>query len=336
VDATLTASGNYLDARQALMDVLDQPGPMTLIHPWLGQVQVSQRRPYRLSEDNRNGGRATFTLALVADAGLTLAPSAAVSTQDKVQATATAVQTAANDHFASGWNVDGLASWGLAALESDLTDTLTKVESVVSGVTDGIAAQIRAPYDMGAAIIGAVNRITDAVAVPINAFNLYKNLFKAGADPSSTAILTPLTRQQFTASFALHHLVRQTALAQAAVTASEMTYASSDDALVTLSLLLDALDAEMLATNPVTDLPIDDTAYVALDALRAAVTDDLRARGAQLPDVTTYVPNATLPALVIAWRLYGDSSRVEEIVARNHLRWPGFVPGGQPLEVLNV
>jgi prophage DNA circulation protein len=48
----------------------------------------------------------------------------------------------------------------------------------------------------------------------------------------------------------------------------------------------------------------------------------------------------TQPALVLAQRLYGDPASVEaraaEIVARNKVRHPGFVPGGVALQVLSA
>jgi prophage DNA circulation protein len=43
--------------------------------------------------------------------------------------------------------------------------------------------------------------------------------------------------------------------------------------------------------------------------------------------------SATLPALVVAHRVYGDATRADEIVSRNRVRHPGFVPGGIALEV---
>ena len=45
-------------------------------------------------------------------------------------------------------------------------------------------------------------------------------------------------------------------------------------------------------------------------------------------------PEATQPALVLAYGLYEDAGREAEIVTRNKVRHPGFVPGGQALEVL--
>lgn len=43
----------------------------------------------------------------------------------------------------------------------------------------------------------------------------------------------------------------------------------------------------------------------------------------------------TLPALVIAQTLYGDGSEADQIVSKNSVRHPGFVTGGQTLQVLS-
>jgi prophage DNA circulation protein len=53
-----------------------------------------------------------------------------------------------------------------------------------------------------------------------------------------------------------------------------------------------------------------------------------------LPSVTQVVPQQTLPALVQAYQLYGDSTRDTDLVNRNLLQHPGFIPAGEPLEVV--
>ena len=80
----------------------------------------------------------------------------------------------------------------------------------------------------------------------------------------------------------------------------------------------------------------DDSVYTALVDLRAATVRDLTARGASLAGLRTVTPAATLPALVLAHRLYGDAARADELTLRNRLRHPGFVVGGSALEVLSV
>lgn len=77
-----------------------------------------------------------------------------------------------------------------------------------------------------------------------------------------------------------------------------------------------------------------DTVFQHLEQVRVDLIKDLSSRGAGLPSVTRVTPAHTLPALVQAYRLYGDSRRAEQLVDRNRLSHPGFVPAGQPLEVL--
>lgn len=83
-------------------------------------------------------------------------------------------------------------------------------------------------------------------------------------------------------------------------------------------------------------LTADDPSYLQWRDLRAGVVADLSARAAALPSLVSFVPATTLPALVLAWRLFGDATRDAEIVSRNDVPYPGFVPGGQALEVLSV
>lgn len=75
--------------------------------------------------------------------------------------------------------------------------------------------------------------------------------------------------------------------------------------------------------------------YYALIDLRAAVTRDVAVLGLLLPYTVSWTPAATLPAVVIAHRLYGDALRDADIISGNAIRHPGFVPGGVALEVLS-
>jgi len=70
----------------------------------------------------------------------------------------------------------------------------------------------------------------------------------------------------------------------------------------------------------------DDATASALYAARVAVITDLQARGGPLGSVRRAKFNAALPALVIAYRLYGDATRYGDILARNPVPHPGFMP----------
>ncbi|WP_217995124.1 hypothetical protein, partial [Methylogaea oryzae] len=79
----------------------------------------------------------------------------------------------------------------------------------------------------------------------------------------------------------------------------------------------------------------DDGVYHRFQELRAAVHADLSERGSNKQRVATIVPATTLPALVLAYRHHGDATRESDILSRNpRVSHPGFVPGGESLEVL--
>lgn len=371
VDGSMVSSGNYMDARDALMAALDQAGPATLVHPWNGTLRVQQTHAYRVREDNRDGGRATFRLSLVRVTAGTESPTQVTYTPAATQQAADAADLAAINDFANtasttsaitgnplnGWNVTGLPDFHLNQLNDEITRTLapiesalgagtrltttlssglTTVEATVSGVTSTVSSLIRSPYNMGAAIIGFVHQMADIVTEPVRALRLYQGLFNAGNDSPAIPTTTAVRRQEAASAAALHAIVQRGAVIAAARQSSVATYSNRDQAFGQRDTLLDAIDTQLLATNPVTGAPISDDVYQALETLRAAVAEDLRTRGAQLPQVASFTPLQTLPALVIAQKLYGDYTRADEIISRNDIQHPGFVAGGDALEVLSV
>ncbi|KTB79001.1 DNA circularization N-terminal domain-containing protein [Pseudomonas syringae] len=75
-------------------------------------------------------------------------------------------------------------------------------------------------------------------------------------------------------------------------------------------------------------LKADPEHYLALNTLRQALIRHLNAvaaSGVRLVDLKVSEP---LPALVLAYRRFGDASRAQEMVQRNRLAHPGFVPPG--------
>lgn len=81
-----------------------------------------------------------------------------------------------------------------------------------------------------------------------------------------------------------------------------------------------------------------DDAWRAAGTMRASLTRDINDRIGRLPYTLKVRAQAVLPSMAIANRLYGDDAtvlfeRAEDIVRRNGVRHPGFVPAGE-LEVL--
>lgn len=80
-----------------------------------------------------------------------------------------------------------------------------------------------------------------------------------------------------------------------------------------------AIDREMSRTN-------DDRVFIALRRLKADLNTDLTQRLRQSDKTVTVIPSDTGPALVMAAYAYDDANRAEEIVQRNRIAHPGFLP----------
>ncbi|WP_239641980.1 hypothetical protein [Edwardsiella tarda] len=68
--------------------------------------------------------------------------------------------------------------------------------------------------------------------------------------------------------------------------------------------------------------------------LRFAVVNDVRVRGAKLPDIRRLNTSVTTTAALLAWRETGNTENRDEIVAWNRLRDPAFILPTMPIEVI--
>ena len=74
--------------------------------------------------------------------------------------------------------------------------------------------------------------------------------------------------------------------------------------------------------------------FDALADLRSGVGRYVLGESATASRLRVFTPSTTLPAVVLAYDLYEDAARSDELVTRNGLRHPGFVPA-EPLKVLS-
>lgn len=69
------------------------------------------------------------------------------------------------------------------------------------------------------------------------------------------------------------------------------------------------------------------TKEVVVEYIREIILELPRMRTIQLPE--------KMPSLVLAYDLYEDLSRADEIESRNKIPYPAFVPSGKDLKVLS-
>jgi prophage DNA circulation protein len=101
---------------------------------------------------------------------------------------------------------------------------------------------------------------------------------------------------------------------------ADMTFVSRQDVDNIKTIMMDAFDpAEELAADD-----MDQAAYMALIQLHAALAFHLNQTARPLPRMLDYAFAAVLPTLVLAYRLYSDAGRADEVRAENHIVHPAF------------
>lgn len=336
--------GDDFAARNRLEAALNARGPGTLVHPWLGTLQV-QVTSFSLSESfgaqRYSGFSVTFveagkavqpatssvsavgplvsiSVARAAEsaAAIDISTGAAVtSLQDQVRQVTTAVQTA-------GKRAARPRSLPTEDLRREALDALSTFERDVNGVL----ALITTPQLMCNQLSDVVFRVANLGTTALQALTAYQRLmadvqvlFRGLSFPSTAKGIRQRTNSALFRDSAL------TAIASAAATQiTEATFASLDDALAAKSSLAALFDS---AAADVTD----NTLFGTLTDIK---TQALAAVPLDLPRITKLRTAMPLPTLVCAYDLMaGDEAKLIEL---NAIRNPWFAPShsGSTLTVL--
>ncbi len=336
---------DYQAKMEALLGALEAAGAGTLVHPWFGSLTVDAVT-FRLRQD-RSVGYAKFSLAFI-ESGALAFPSAVSSTAAASRTAAGNLESASVNRFAKLFAalnyVNYVAQRALTLYGTVLTFLANPVYAVSSALGFGglagnlgsLAAAFSTPLDLGWSMSGLLNisflaksgaltssastaAAKDAILIPLAATLVTMAQSTTLAAPVAVVSGSATVMQIGKNEAAIKANIRQLLLVQAVGLTSYFNCAVYDDVMALMAKLLAALDAEALLT-------VDDAVYDALIAARSAVFADLSSRASNSARLVTIVPPTVLPALVIAYDYYQDAGRADEIVARNKVANPGFLP----------
>lgn len=339
---TLTAfvvGPEYMAARDKLLGAIEEKGPGTLVHPWYGSLQVSVES-CRVRHHRQDGGYCSFDLAFV-EAGELTFPTASSSTGGQVRMAAEDLSAASLDSFAGIFDTAGLPDFVAEAAQGELVSVLGGLQDglrfvspdiggLAGAVLGDLTSLIAAPATLAGRIAGLFNGLVSAIDTPARQATVFRALLNTrqastfAAQTVSGATPARLAQAQNTA--AVRALVRQQLLVQAAAASSLMSLPVYDDAIRARTSLTAALEEEGMTA--------DDALFPALTDLRVKVWHDLTARSRDSARLATVTPAQVTPAVALAYDLYEDAGRDAEIVARNRISHPGFLPAA-PLQVLS-
>ena len=342
--------GDYRSDRDALIDALEASGPGLLVHPWHGQMMVVVQ-DFTSSETTDEGGFCSFRISF-AEAGQPVSAPLATPSGQLAAIAADAQHAASPAIFAQRFSIQGAADF-VEASAASLISGMVEVSQLAAGLQGGIgpalrafdtglrylpanlSALLRAPVNLAHSLIGLVTAVallgsgSRTRIAALSQMADWQPVSPVFPERTSSRILEAANRD------ALLWLFRSAAGAELARAAAAAPFVSYEDAIATRDAAAARLDLLALAAADRSD----DLAAERFDQLRRAMVRDITTRGASLARVYALELAQTEPALAIANRVYGAAgvaSRASEIVSRNRLTHPGFVPAGRSLELLTL
>lgn len=354
---------DYVRRAAALQAACEIAGPGTLVHPWLGEIQVVPAEPCRVQYSERELRVARFSVAFEP---WQEAEAPRPDTLGRLLAAADALRAEARALLRRVLAPVRLALGVVAAVNGAAASLATTWRQVLTGVAGGgsLRLALAAPLDALAGFTLPVGAASpgDAAADTLEAVPLAAS--RAGrpapapaigpAAPVAAAVPDPRIAAELlldaagalapgpAAEIPLRLAARAQALAEAARLGTEIAFESRGAARAWRGRLDVALGSAIAAAAQLgaTEPEAAGLLLAALADLRDASLRDLDERIGRLPEVVEITaPEPGLPAWLVAQHLAGDDpARVAalhaDLVARNRLAHPGVVAGGTRLEAL--
>lgn len=348
------------ERRDKFMEAVQTPGAGELVHPWLGRMQVKAGEA-ELTHDFKQGGMAAFAVTFYPDIPLKF-PAAKVNTQQQVVKASDSLLDSALARYKSAMAKVDQARLGLARLRNSLSGVYTVIQQQFSTIigaftnlTGFVQSLMNAPDSLSSLFSSYFSEFSVDDYLGDDSGSSYRNSV-ATATQQTEAVASINTVSDSggvdaaAASQATANLVQDALLVQVALIISEMPVASQPVSTATVaSVEQQAVQPIVRPEVPVADdvielrdnlneaifqasLKADPEHYMVLNTLRQTIVKHLTAvaeSGVRLVEIT---PPETLSALVLAYRRFGDATRESEVVQRNRLRHPGFVPA-RPIKI---
>lgn len=348
----LVSGVDWLDRLQKLEDELRRPGVKTLLHPMKRTVDVRIIR-WRWTQRSNIEQSSTVSIEFVRIEDEFPVVQDVPEVSAKQVATA---QAAVETDAGSRWNlqnpIDTFAKAAVSKLRAANTALLTtkgrinaqfavvdQLAFAIQDLDDSLTSLLNAPKEIAGRfsnlaiqVFGLVETGTtsERQSAPRLIVEAVRDIAQFGSDDSDRLLTTPQRIDHDDTMRAINDDIRAFALIGAAQALSLVEYDSAATAADVRSDMADLFDGVLESSEMTAE------AYEALSELFASLSLFLTDRVQNLPAVTTYTPPETTSATLIAHELYGDATRSEDIVNRNNIPCPNFVPGGIPLEVLAV
>ena len=355
----LVIGDDYFAQRDALEDALNAEGPGILIHPYKGTLRV-QAGIYTMSEQVNEGRMARFNVEFSEAGPANQIPSILIDDLVGTVENASTLIDESKNFFEQVLNTVNQAAFVLNAASDVVTLVMDTIEDAITSVTEPIAnltfaiSNLKADVD---ALIRLPGELADRLAEvfddllsefendPDTSERILGN-FRTALDGAFIPVVgdTPSRQVQQQNQNAIENIAIEFGLAHQAKAAVDVDFTSTAAAIRSRDDIVNGIDEQILVITEQVFAPVDpasplatvppvanDELYQAMKELQTSLTRALPRVGTT--ELITFTPPKTSPAIVIAHSLFEDLDKEDEIIEQNNVEHPGFVPGGDEIEV---
>lgn len=336
---------DYFETKQNLLNAVDTFGPGELIHPYYGTLLV-QCGAFSIDEDTKEGRIAKISFQFY-EAGDNTYPKAVDDKQAQIADKTASAKEASKNAFDSVYSIAKAPGHVVDSARAqvnkaaDTFKTATKGVVLVAEETANLAYGIRnlkaevndlmkAPEQLSKRLQDNFELLKKAIASPIDRKKAVSSFSNFGKDVPPVAPTTPNRVREQQNTDALNNLLRRTATADEVEQATLSTYDSTDSAVAERERLTGQIEELLLNSSD------SDDVFSSFEDLNAAMVRVLPDDDSNLPNIQTVSTTETGPSLVLAYDTFETPDAESDLITRNAIRHPGFVPGGIDLKVLDV
>ncbi|PIR25604.1 MAG: hypothetical protein COV43_04460 [Deltaproteobacteria bacterium CG11_big_fil_rev_8_21_14_0_20_42_23] len=347
---------NYFQTRDALIRACEKRGEGILVHPYLGNLNVVCTG-FSLKEDTREGRIATFNISFV-EAGKFQFPSTILNNSQNIIDKAEAVLDLSKRVFSDSYNLVLAPGYMVSSASSTIVSSLdlirgsfkaihspldfaSTVQQNLTNIERNVDSLVTQNGSLSDSLSTEIQNVADTTDRKKSALDFYLSLDSFGDDFAEIPTLTPNRVREAQNREALRSLIRQTAVAMAAKSFIREAKQVSEG---NVNLLRDGFkslnEAEEARQNIVAILEremnsvVDDDYFVALSDLKALLRAVMPNPGTSLASIAEFTTDITTPSLILVYDIYESRDLEQDIIDRNKVRNPAFIPGRSSLEVL--
>lgn len=335
----LVIGDDFEARRDALIRAIETPGAGLLVHPDFGSLMVVVLDDAEITQRRDEIGKSEFSITFM-EAGEALYPSASQDTAGILGASSEAAVKAAIDEFAAEFDVSGgsdlqqSAQRNLLKIINQLSDTLA---SAADFSPADMLSLLPAPLQLGMAlanaVVNGVMNVKTQMAITASAWKRFDVADLLGLERLQVLRPAPVIPSRGAGIQAIKNQVAMDALIGQTIAATLMNgyatleFASIDEVENARAKIAAAADNVFAFSGNANDEML---------AQRTAAIRHINAVSIGLPKLMTIRLSQSMPALAVAYEQHGNLEYLDDLLARNHVIHPGFVPAGRDLSLIRI